>query len=311
MTFFQKWCAVLALSFLTGATLNAILPKNDFRETITQLVEESHGQKKEATNLEDRFFTEIFYEAVPTDTAIIRLNDGNCKDLCDFVRTTSADMGIPTPSLYLATDTVHVDAKFATHNEKAGILLHSRLFSVFNTLNLKHYLRNSVLKRLRDVYRQHQEAVESRDTKQTINGLIPVALVALLLMWLKSGKVTPWGEDSDPNKLSGKGNTLLGLGAAIVAAGGAARFMHLLKRTLSTHAYEQVSSHENSEFGREDVFPGPSEGRVEATYDASPDHLMDVMLRIKSHIRAENRKYAELRRLEIEEEEEQARKMAQ
>ncbi|MGD1997292.1 MAG: hypothetical protein PVJ92_00060 [Candidatus Dependentiae bacterium] len=301
MAFFQKLYAVTAFSLLGMNAAFAALPKHDFREQITTLVDEFHNTATNETELHDKFFVEIFREAVPADAAIIRLDEGNSKELCDFVKATAIDMGIPTPRLYLSTDDIHVDAKFATHNNIAGILLHSRLFSTLNTLNLKHYLRNSVLKRLQAVHREHNLAVDKRETKNVLTAAIPAALIALMLAWLYSGRNNPMKEAAGENVLGSKGQMVLGLGAAIIAAGGAARFMTLLKRTLSTHAYEQVSS--------EDVFPGPSEGRVEATFDAQPEHLLAAMLRIKQRIAEENKKDAKLRRLELEEEEELARKM--
>lgn len=295
--------ALCALALSTGfIALNAALPKNEFRESITALVDEHHGAALQPSELHDKFFTEVFSEVVPLGTAIVPLNDGNCKALCAFVREASEEFAIPTPRLYLATDEKHLDARFVTHNSTAGILLHRRLFSRFNTHNLKHYLRNSVLKRLQAIQQQHTAAVDRREMRSGLNLGIPSAVALALLLagnnstvqnTIGSGSVAPW----------------LNVLASVVAAAGAARYMHRQKRSLSTHAYEQISTHENTEFGREDVFPGPSEGRIESTIDAQPTHLLDVMLRIKKYIADENRKYRELQRLEEEEEAEMAAQM--
>jgi len=276
-------------SLLANEGLSDTNTKNVYHSEVAEfLAEQPTIVQYEPTDYVDTFFLEAFKEVVPTGSPIIRITSQECPHLFALIEKISSELGIPAIRLYLSPDNQNIDVKFRTLNDHAGLLIHNKTLQAMTHLHFKNYLRQA-LGRIQTYLYHHTRAYNAQ-----LSAKFGISIVALTVAAL-TARLT--------NSYLNNKTTAIAITTTIALIAGGIIGGLLNQHSVISHSYGRLSSYNNQEEAREDIYPEPKEGDImkpEFIYNASPDHLIRLIQIFQEYIRKRNEDFSRLKEMEDE-----------
>ena len=282
---FRSYIAhILSIALIAGTYATNVQAHNTYLKNITAFLamQDAPLQQHQPSDAYDKIFMEVFREAKPETSPLIRLTAEQCPALYQFIKNTSVELDISMPRLFFSNDEENVDIKCATFNEESALLFHGLTFTSKNTRAFRGYLRTALHTVARTV-EQHRKLLMKQQNWQIGSWLgSALALGGLLLIGshtsLGTGNKAPWL----------KGATVLaGIGCG-------AWIRHIMGQRITTISYQRVPSFDNREEAREDLFPGATPDEILIpVYNGSQHLATELVLKAQAYVKKRNEDFLE------------------